>query len=996
MESFGIFSDGEVAIDFPWLLDLQSQLFQLCNSTSFNLLYSSQGYPVAHPQYHGIPNHLFSLSLFSNGWYGQWSCNPPDLFAPISSSPKQEDAKMDKDKDEEKDVNLSSRAVIALYNNDFPRKTEYVTRLWCQMSHNLVVPKSLVDIIAKVRPMVLSALIRHLPKETQSCFFSDKDKSLTEVATMKEVFMIGNNVLRWCVDRLRDAKKNGELIRKLKHCDVQIKHQKKVVDHLLAQSIGVIDRKVPKASESKEQPPIVKDGDVNANNNTNEKQAEVDAEAKVEVDAEAKEKENIKENNEENLQTHSDVKKLEDLLKERKHLIHTASKEEIVFAYKYLQDKGKKEILDLLSDGVSFEWMNYHTISAVQVALMRSYLSSRAQHMFDAFESTDEQLYELTIRPLQHRIEILLQLNTNPQITMDVIQEFLCSELAFSFGPNPCPAITQIIQSRHVVKQHKIEAVKKMLETIELAEQCYSKCALCLAVHIPSPWVWCYFDGLAGLNMSEETHDLREMMKIWVHKLTQIGNKVAQSLASVQYSPVVSSSNSSGGGAGRGRKRSGSRLQTLDDGSIQLFRVILRSLSSCQLTASDMSILMESNLLMVLFQWEHILCHCEWIRIESLWHDMMKLIESCTEGWFQYAQFSSISSSSSSSVQSHQHQVETSQIANILVAQILKRLDFEIRHCFDKTGKKSEKSVECMCRYLKLIHRLQAFTSIANTLRSPANLSCFTSVLLPIVVHCHLFGPHQLSVLSLATRSLCHLLPQFDVAQFNTIFEHNKDKWSQIYTAVPFDDATSFIKFLLLHIGEACVVDVPTSQSTPDANPNSNQLPPDLKLAPHTISGTSQPDVDTKQGTYSVVIKLPVEGTSSMVDGMVAHLLDNIFYRKMQEFVRMQQPESGALLGQLDGTSHPATAMPAAAAASASSSSTVDSSILKSSRHPQFTRKNAFERLLEQTTNVSVDIGRSGENLFGEEMNEDEDDNDDDDDRRRRRRRRGGGRGRRR
>ncbi|ETO08052.1 hypothetical protein RFI_29338 [Reticulomyxa filosa] len=125
--------------------------------------------------------------------------------------------------------------------------------------------------------------------------------------------------------------------------------------------------------------------------------------------------------------------------------------------------------------------------------------------MFDAFEFDG--------------FEILL----NPQITMNVVQEFLCLE------------ITQIIQSRHVVKQHKIEAVKKMLETIELAEHCYSKYALCLAVHIPSFWVWYYFDGLAGLNMSmnEETHDLREMVKIWVHKLTQIGNKVAQSLDDV-------------------------------------------------------------------------------------------------------------------------------------------------------------------------------------------------------------------------------------------------------------------------------------------------------------------------------------------------------------------------------------------------------------------------------------------------------------------------------
>ncbi|ETO15465.1 hypothetical protein RFI_21899 [Reticulomyxa filosa] len=36
IESFILFSDGEVAVDFSWLLDLQSQLFQLCNSTSFN------------------------------------------------------------------------------------------------------------------------------------------------------------------------------------------------------------------------------------------------------------------------------------------------------------------------------------------------------------------------------------------------------------------------------------------------------------------------------------------------------------------------------------------------------------------------------------------------------------------------------------------------------------------------------------------------------------------------------------------------------------------------------------------------------------------------------------------------------------------------------------------------------------------------------------------------------------------------------------------------
>ncbi|ETO34680.1 hypothetical protein RFI_02411 [Reticulomyxa filosa] len=87
-----------------------------------------------------------------------------------------------------------------------------------------------------------------------------------------------------------------------------------------------------------------------------------------------------------------------------------------------------------------------------------------------------------------------------------------------------------------------------------------------------------YFDRLDGLNMNEETQDLIEIVKIWVHKFTQIGNKVIQSLALVHYSPVVCSSSASGGDVVRGRKRSVGMSQTLDDVSIQLFRVILTAI----------------------------------------------------------------------------------------------------------------------------------------------------------------------------------------------------------------------------------------------------------------------------------------------------------------------------------------------------------------------------------------------------------------------------------
>jgi len=152
-----------------------------------------------------IPAQLLSQSIFANGWDGH--------ILPIYSNTKNDNAQITVHPIETNDP--CPPFLRGLYNNEQEYKIK-IDKLWNSITQNLLIPKSLISIVDKIRLPLIAALIRHLPDNIILLFFNEElckkdvfSKQLTvdEQTTIKQVFMIGNNILRWVIDNIREETK---------------------------------------------------------------------------------------------------------------------------------------------------------------------------------------------------------------------------------------------------------------------------------------------------------------------------------------------------------------------------------------------------------------------------------------------------------------------------------------------------------------------------------------------------------------------------------------------------------------------------------------------------------------------------------------------------------------------------------------------------------------------------------------------------------------------
>lgn len=169
----------------------------------------------------------------------------------------------------------------------------------------------------------------------------------------------------------------------------------------------------------------------------------------------------------------------------------------------------------------------------------------------------------------------------------------------------------------------------------------------------------------------------------------------------------------------------------------------------------------------------------------QMWYEIMNTIESACEGIFQWAEDTLSDSSTLKSVAKNAMDICSNLLLNIL-RRLLSELECQGRFLVDANSKKKIRnaaalkrvlrrrrklSQESIYKYLKLVHRLRAFSFTNDIMKTVVDSSksgdangnvMFGFILMSIFTNDWYFLAQRHSIVALAVRTLCEILPMCD------------------------------------------------------------------------------------------------------------------------------------------------------------------------------------------------------------------------------------------
>eukprot|EP01083_Nonionella_stella_P070884 189955_1 len=918
-----IFKFGFKPNRLPFLVDIQTEVISLSKSLGFNYMLTPHAHPRGYRRNKAIPTQLFSSTIFAAGWDGKTLRITEKVQVPRTQTDSDKDTNGDEDK--EKEEVKETEDTVKIYDVDYDDPSKTVAQglyrdpntspsnaralsLWSSVSQNLMIPKSLEKIITELRLPVLSALIRHLPLEQQSLFVEQNtDTSDEGMEIIKQVFMIGNNILRWVLDNLMSEKKAFEKIETVYTLAVREKDlQKRVTE--------ITDEKLRLVKEMEEEQP---EKDEEEKEQTHEQKQDMDEKEETKEDNTKEENPQQTKLNNEMVQILEEMENVEaDLMSE----IETICKTMQSFCHKYftVYCEGNGVRLGFSRSSLDVNEISQH---------LNGWITKCLESLLDHKPDLDVCLNHFN-RAFKNRIQIVLQLKWNTNLTLKHLQQFLCNDYYFCYSDNPVLEIHMMMTQRQKGTKHRVEAIQHLLQLMECAEQCNATYPLALAVHVPPAPLkrWCYTNGLEGLPI-EDIKDLKLIFAKWLSKMLSIGNdlhrfttqKVNKQQSHRQKFIKWRSPKKSNKAKDKKEEKkdpepeakpevqkkkvipksprlSNQQLVSMStEHFLDIFQIVLSSISCAQFNKNDMNLLFETKAMQTLFDWESKMCRCEYPyptpllhKSDFMWNEILKVLHSCSEGVFQW-----IESDAMHEKDDKQKQIALDLSSNIL-SQILNRLHTELHFicsinedslneemaAVEELNKRKMKpsevkqwtykriltSHQCMLKYFQLLHRLSTFKTAYHPLTAPDNTIYYSYLTLLFGILCNhqcLQHDHH-RIYSLCIQKLCDLLPTLDLDSFNQIIHESKDN-----VLLSFDDDQSFVTFILKSIGSYLYFDKPALDQM--------SLTRTLSILSESDKVSGYSDAN-RHGTYSLILKIPSEiNTNSFIKYLVPKYLNDEF-----------------------------------------------------------------------------------------------------------------------